>query len=243
MKTRSAVKILGTVMAAFALGFFACHKATTTPPISVTGLPTTPETKPQYNNTSFGVYKGVVVGSTGTIVFRINNGDNIVKGYLSIDDVEDTLSTTQTLVPGEAIADVLFTGRISSMTLSVNADGSNASLSNISIQGHNNVTIFIIHENADKQVLCYEGTYIGSLSGTLNCTRVGANSVADTAYVLAKVNDTLVVQGFGPVTNNRVNIMLAPPFSIQGSFSGDIFSGTWSWTNIGTGTFSCTRTF
>lgn len=232
-------------MAACAISFFACHKSYTSEPIPDpdTGLPTTPETKPQYNNTSFGVYKGVVVGSTGTIVFRINNGDNLVKGYLTIDDVKDTLSTTQTLVPGQPILDALFTGRISSMTLSVHADGSNASLSNISIVGHDNVAIVIIHENSDAQVFCYEGTYTGYYSGILNCTRVGANSVADTAYVVAKLNDTLMLQGFGAVINNNVNITLAPAFQIFGSFSGDNFNGRWTGPGVDTGAYVCIRTF
>ena len=242
MKTFFSKKLLVLLIAAFAIALFACQKSHNSTTTTATGLASTPETKAQYNNTSFGVYKGVIIGSTGTIVFKINNGDNVVKGYLSIDNTKDTLSTTQTLVAGQAINNVRFTGRISSMTLSVNADGSNASLSNISITGHNNVTIFIIHENSTKQVLCYEGTYSGNLSGTLNCTRVGINN-GDTAYVLAKVNDTLFVQGFGQVNNNSINISLTIPFAIQGSFSGNNFNGTWSWTNIGTGIFACNRTF
>lgn len=242
MKTVFSKKLLVLLIAAFAIALFACQKSyTTTTPDP--GLATAPETKAQYNNTSFGVYKGVVVGSTGTIVFKINNGDNVLKGYLTIDNTKDTLSTTQTLVAGQAINHVTFTGRISSMTLSVNADGSNATLSNISITGHNNVTVFIIHENSTKQVFCYEGTYSGNLSGTFNCIRVGVSN-GDTAYVLAKrVNDTLVVQGFGQVINNSTTIRLSTPFVIQGSFSGNNFNGTWSWTNIGTGTFACNRTF
>lgn len=242
MKTLFLKKLLFLLITAFAIALFACQKSHTTTTTPGTGLATAPETKTQYNNTSFGVYKGVVVGSTGTIVFKINNGDNLMKGYLTIDNTKDTLSTTQTVVQGQAINDVKFEGRISSMNLSVNADGTNAALSNISIIGHNNVTIFIVHENSTKQVLCYEGTYSGTLSGTLNCTRVGAEN-GDTAYILAKVNDTLVLQGFGQVINNTINMSLAPPFSIQGAFSGDNINGTCAWTNIGTGTFACTRTF
>lgn len=242
MKTLFSKNLLILLIATFAIALFACKKSDNNTITPDTRLATAPETKAQYNNTSFGVYKGVVIGSTGTIVFKINNGDNIMKGYLTINNTKDTLSTTQTLVAGQAINDVKFTGRISSMSLSVNADGSNAALSNISIVGHSNVTIFIIHENSTKQVFCYEGTYSGNLSGTFNCTRVGANN-GDTTYVLAKVNDTLVVQGFGQVSNNSVNIRLATPFVIQGSFSENNFNGTWSWTNIGIGTFACNRTF
>ena len=133
---------------------FACNKSDTNNNGNNTGLATSPETKPQYDHTVFGVYKGVIIGSSGTIIFRINNGDNVVKGYLTIDNQKDTLTTTANITLGQPLVNVLFTGNISSMRVSANADGSNASLSNIQINGHNNVTGFIIHENSTKQVLC-----------------------------------------------------------------------------------------
>lgn len=160
------------------------------------GLSNNPETKSQYNNTTFGVYKGVIIGSSGTIIFRINNGDNVVKGYLTIDNQKDTLTTNAPITMGQALVNVLFTGKISSMRISANADGCNASLSNIQINGHNNVTGFIIHENSTKQVLCYEGTFSGSESGIINVTRVGLTG-GDTTYLLAKVqskNDTTLIE-------------------------------------------------
>lgn len=246
MKVLLPKKIFALLIPSFAIALFACQKSNTTT-IPVTELATAPETKAQYNNTSFGVYKGVIIGSTGTIVFKINNGDNIVKGYLVIDNTKDTLSTTQTLVAGQAINNVRFTGRISSMSLSVNADGSNAILTNISITGHSNVAVLIIHENSNKQIFCYEGTYSGNRSGTFNCARVGANN-GDTAYVLAKISDTAqFAQGYAQVNNNSttLNIINNPfvTFVIQGSFSENNFNGTWTWTSIGTGTFACNRTF
>jgi hypothetical protein len=241
MKTLFSKKLPVLLIAAFTIAVFACQKSNTmtTPD---TGLATAPETKAQYNNTSFGVYKGVIIGSTGTIVFKINNGDNVLKGYLTIDNTKDTLSTMQTVVAGQAINNINFTGRISSMTLSANADGNNAIVTNVSITGHSNVAVLIIHENSNKQILCYEGTYSGNRSGTLNCVRVGANN-GDTAYVLAEINDTLKIQGYAQVSNNSTTITVGTPFVIQGSFSENNFNGTWSWTGIGTGTFACNRTF
>ena len=234
------------LIAIFAIGLFACNKSDTTTPDN--SLTTTPETKAQYNNTSFGVYKGVVIGSTGTIIFRINNGDNVVKGFLTIDDIKDTLSTTQTVTAGQALSNVNFAGRISSMTISANANGNNASLTNIRINGHSNVTGFIVHENSTKQVYCYEGALSGNRTGTFNCTRVGANN-GDTAYVLAKViNDSTIYRGFGQVNNNSTTFNLYPSQAstcvIQGNFSGNAFTGSWTWTNTyGSGTFACTRTY
>ena len=210
-----------------------------------TGLPSSAETKPQYNNTSFGVYKGVIIGSTGTIVFKINNGDNILKGYLAIDNTKDTLSTTQTVIAGQPIVNVHFVGRISSMNLSANADGTNAIVTNISITGHSNVAVLVIHENSTKQIFCYEGTFSGSRSGTINCARVGEGN-GDTAYILTKIQDTAAYfTGYGQVNNNSTSINLGANLALinQGSFSGNNFNGTWTWAYYGTGTFACTRTY
>ena len=238
--------------------FFACNKSKTeNNNTNNTGLPTSPETKPQYDHTTFGVYKGVIVGSSGTIIFRINNGDNIVKGYLTIDNQKDTLTTTTTLTAGQPLVNVLFTGKISSMKVSANADGSNASLSNIQINGHNNVTGFIIHETSTKQVLCYEGTFTGGASGVINATRFGLNN-NDTTFLLMKVqsvNDTTLYRGFGGTVNDtaKVNIYLPggsytnPQFRVTGmyntgNFNPNTFNGTWTG-GYGTGQFTSKRTY
>jgi hypothetical protein len=248
------MKRLILTLAVTAICFCACKKSNSDNPQN-NGLPTAAETKPQFNNTSFGVYKGVIIGSSGTIIFRINNGDNIVKGYLTIDSQKDTLSTTATLVAGQPISNVLFVGRISSMRISANANGSNAMLSNIQINGHNNVTGFIIHENSNKQVLCYEGTFTGGASGVINATRVGLNN-NDTTFILSKVqsvNDTTLYRGFGGTVNDtaRVNLYLpgggSPQFQITGmyntgNFNPNTFNGTWSGA-YGNGQFTSQRTY
>ena len=248
MKTLNSNKLTALLIIAFVNILFACHKSGTTPVPPGNGSSTTLGTKAQYNNSSAGVYKGIVIGSTGTITFTINNGDNVVKGFLNIDNQKDTLSTTTTIISGQPLINVVFTGRLSSMTLNANADGSHANLTAIHITGHSNPTIFIIHENSTKQVYCYEGTFSGNSAGILNCARVGQNN-GDTAYVLTRITgDTSLSNGFGQVTNNSTAINLyrdlAVTFAIQGSFSGNNFSGTWSWAAVGgNGTFACTRTY
>lgn len=236
-----------------AICLIGCEKPSSDNP-QKNGLLTAAETKPQFNNTSFGVYKGVIIGSSGTIIFRINNGDNIVRGYLTIDNQKDTLSTNATLIAGQPILNVLFVGRISSMKISANADGSNALLSNIQINGHNNVTGFIIHENSNKQVLCYEGTFTGSASGVINATRVGLNN-NDTTFILSKVqsvNDTAFYRGFGGTINDTTRLNLyfgvgSSRFQIvgiynTGNFNPNTFNGTWTGV-YGNGQFTSQRTY
>lgn len=159
-------------------------------------FPAIAETKPQYNNTSFGVYKGVVIGSVGTIVFRINNGDAIVKGYLNIDNQKDTLSTTQSVVAGQPLVNLAFTGRFSSMTLSADADGSNAVISNLVIAGHPNARALLVHENSTQPVLCYGGTFSGDLNGTICFVKTGAAIRSAPVLFLAKASvDTFFLRG------------------------------------------------
>ena len=239
------------------LFFLACNKSSSDKPADNPSIfPTAAETKPAYNNTSFGVYKGVIVGSSGTIIFRVNNGDNIIKGYLSVDDKKDTLSTSETIQAGEAIHNVLFQGSISSMRVSANADGSNAALTEIQINGHQNVTGFIRHENADQQIYCYEGTFTGTASGIITATRQGMNNNNDSAFFLIKVtsvNDTSLYRGFDGVRQDSTLVYvynypeITPAFTIHGIFNmGDFnpntLNGTWSG-KYGEGQFTTHRTW
>lgn len=131
-------------------------------------FPSISETKPQYDNTNFGVYKGGISGSSGFVVFRTFHGNNIAKGYLTVDGRKDTLTTQTAIVLGKSIDTVLFIGKFSSMRLTADSNGNNVALSDILIDGHENVTGIIYHEKSVKQVYCYEGTLSRAKTGTVN---------------------------------------------------------------------------
>ncbi len=193
MKTLFYLSILSTLL------FFACKKsAEQTVDKHPPGVPTSAETKSQFDNTSFGVYKGVVVGSSGIIVLKINNGDNTVIGYLTIDNQKDTLTTTQSLVAGQPITNLFFSGRLSSFRLSANADGSNAQISNLTITGHPNATAIVVHENSNRQVLLYEGIFTGEISGRINFVKAGTEVRSEPVEFVAKVStDSYYIKGIG----------------------------------------------
>lgn len=222
------------------------------------GFASVPETKPQYNNTSMGVYKGVIIGSVGTIVIKINNGDNLIKGYLAIDNVKDTLSTSQTVTAGQPIVNLNFTGTISSMTLSANADGSDAQISNLSITGHPNAKALVIHENSTQLVMCYGGTISGDLNGNICFVKVGAAIRSEPANFLAKVSiDTFFLKGNCVPetdtvrTNTHYMYDLGNPvrtFSGYPTFSNTAVTGPWvsffpPTNSTLRGTINCARTY
>lgn len=232
------------------------------------GFPQSAETKPQYDNTSLGVYKGVVVGSTGTIIIKINNGDNIVKAYLSITNSKDTLSTSQQVVLGQAITNLKFTGRISSFNLIAKSNGDSAEIANLTISGHPGATAIVIHENSNQQVFCYEGTFTGGRSGNICFMQTGKPYDNTTGQYLmrylAKTSDNLILMGRGlyDMTSDTArnthyftgeNVPPVPYvyFAGKGKFEGssfDRFSGYWtSYTHPAgvahRGDFSCSRTY
>lgn len=234
------------ILCALALTIFSCGKSKTEKDNS---FATKAETKPQFDKTSFGVYKGVIVGSSGYIVFRINNGDNVVKGFLKIDGREDVLTTNEVLVAGKAISNVLFTGSFSSMRLSADADGKNAELSDIKIEGHKYAGGYISHEKSNQQIILYEGTFNGIYSGIFNIARVGTGQ-HDSLFALMKFSsDTLLHTGHG-FNEDSLRLSFYSYFGeikfvakkIPDAASGNI-DGTWFYENQNAGAFAVKRTY
>ena len=229
-----------------ALAIYSCGKNKTD---KDNGLPSTAETKPKFDNTSFGVYKGVIVGSSGYIVFRINNGDDVVKGTLKIDGREDVLTTKEKLIAGQRISNVLFTGSFSSMKLSADADGRNANLTDIKIEGHTHVGAYISHENSTVPVMLYEGTFTGIASGMINYTKVG-KAPNDSIFTLMKMtNDTMLFTGVG-YNSDQLNLTVWP-YGATMKFTGTKMptsgeqksEGSWYLEEVKGGTFTIKRTY
>lgn len=224
--------------------FYSCGKTDDT---SAGELPSKAETKPQFDYTTFGVYKGVIIGSSGYIVFRINNGDDDVKGFLTIDGKKDVLTTNQATTAGQPIVNVKFRGSFSSMTLNADANGNYASLSDIRIDGHpGEVTAMLFHEKSTQQVFSYEGKINGTLSGTINLTRITGN---DTTFSLMKFDtDSTVFWGHGfPLSGDSVELSFWSSYSLycyfKGKWGSNTISGTWSDGGTNSGTFSGERSY
>lgn len=217
-------------------------------------------TKAAYDNTSFGIYKGVVIGSTGTIILRVHNGDSLVKGYLNIDNQKDTLSVSEAVLAGQPISNILFTGSFSSMRLSANADGSEARITDLNISGHPKARVTMMHENSNNPVTCYEGVFTGEVSGKVCFLKFGLinNVWGPVSRHIAKLNEVDVFStGWGyhaPGDTVRLGTQLFMEegatiinFNGRGNFVGNTFVGSFNtWTPLAGprgGTFTTTRTY
>lgn len=185
--------------------FTACSSDSSTP----TGptLSDTPTAKIQFNDTNFGIYKGILVGPTGLITLNIKN-DGFLNATVILDGVSYLFTSEGTITEGQDITDLVFTNGDKSFAVSISANGTDISETAISFPGFPSADMLLTKEYSDAQVTCYQGTYSGDATGVFNFLAIGTN-----VYGLSLGSDGL---------NN---------YYINGARSGNSVSGTY---DIGT---------
>jgi hypothetical protein len=240
-------------MAALAVAMFAAcggdNKNNDGPTVTVST-----ETTAEFDNSNFGLYKGVIAGSSGTVKIEIHNGDDDAKAVIEMGGESDELTTTATFTEGQAVTGAEFTGEHSSFTFGVGANGSNPQITNIVIEGHENVIASVSKEKSENVSVCYEGTSVGGMEhrGVFNIVR---NNTSFSGVI--KGEDGFVSGLTGTVNGNSfsgssngtqgdLNIKL----NYSGTFNGNSVSGKWSnsWVDnqgnnrTNSGTFSGSKT-
>jgi hypothetical protein len=133
----------------------------------------TPDAVAANDGSSKGVYKGIVIGSTGTIEFSVLNGSNDIAATMVIDGTTVTLTSSIQWVNGSAYV-APFTGQLNgqpvTITFSVQPDGSEPQILSSDIPGHPNASFTLVKETSNALIECFEGTYSTTRpeSGTFN---------------------------------------------------------------------------
>lgn len=203
-------------------------------------LAETPTAKAQYDNSNYGIYKGVFVGSSGVIIVDINNNSTI-SATLIVDGVTYNFTTTQTVQQGQPTT-INFTSGANSFTFTVSANGTSPVITNLVINGHPSAAILVVKETSTSLVKCFEGNYSGNETGIFNCV-IYTNTIKGLSKSTA--NNIYVIDG--TVTNGQINATGSGSTSggatFVGAVSGNSTSGTWT-TGVGFGgTWSGTRTY
>lgn len=199
------------------------------------------------DNSSAGIYKGVMIGSTGTIKLVALNGNSTVKAYVTFNGVKDTLSTSANIVAGQTITNATFSGTKMSLVFNAANNGANPTISSINMNGYTNpITGLMVKELSSRLATCYAGTFKGTNStssvdsGYHSLILYGNQAVG----LIKSYFGTQVSQATGTfLTNGDISIGST---SLGTTFTGNIGttngSGTWSNSNSGyTGTWICTK--
>lgn len=109
-----------------------------------------------------GVYKGIVVGSSGTVRFDVQNGSNTISAVLTIDGTTVNLTAQAMPTAGEPYVSA-FTGTLNgspiTVTFQVGAQGGAPTVISSDIPGHPNAVFQVYKETSTSLVEAFEGTY------------------------------------------------------------------------------------
>jgi hypothetical protein len=157
----------------FAVIFAGCKKNDTTLDYKCTTCKTTADALVANDASSKGVYKGIVIGSTGTIQFNILNGSTTITAVMVLDGVTVNLTAALTWAAGVSYV-APFTGTLNgaaiSITFKVDANGGNPIITASNIPGHPSAQFNLVKETSISVIECFEGTYETTKpeSGTFN---------------------------------------------------------------------------
>ena len=204
-------KIHLIIAAVTMLSFTACKKSEdkVTPPAAYkcATCKTTPDALAANNSSSKGVYKGVMIGSTGTIMFDIANNGNTITAVLIIDGITVNLTSAVTWVSGQSYT-APFTGTLNGTTVTINfsvgLSGGTPTVTSSNIPGHPTASLNIIKETSSNLLECFEGTYATTLPETGIFNLMISRSLNTWTAVSRKTGTTTSNVGNGTITDNKL---------------------------------------
>ncbi len=212
-----------------------------TPAYTCASCNTTPQALAANDASAKGIYKGIVVGSTGTLSINIQNGSSTITGTMVLDGVTIALTSSVALVNGQTYVSPFtgtFNGSPVSITLSVGSSGSTPTVTTSSIPGHPNAVFNLYKETSTSLIEAFEGTYSkAGDTGTFNI--LIARSLQKFGYVSKKDGSTTTDSGSGTI--NSSNQLILQGITI-GTINGDALNGTFKDSNNVTITITGKRT-
>ena len=205
---------------------------------------TSPEALAANDASAKGIYKGILVGSTGTLSINIQNGSNTITATMVIDGVSIALTSSVSYVSGQPYV-APFTGTYNgspvSITFSVGLTGDNPTVTSSDIPGHPNTVFTVSKETSTSLIEAFVGTYSKpGQTGTFNILMSrglnlwGGIAKSDEAgSTVDEVNGTINASNQLIVTSNGTSI---------GTISGDVINGSFPDGNGATITLSGHRT-
>ncbi|MCW3127743.1 MAG: hypothetical protein JWO03_3401 [Bacteroidetes bacterium] len=240
-------KVLSVILVfALVLCISACKKSESTP-YKCTTCSNTPKAAAANDHAATGIYKGVVVGSSGIITFDLFNTTSTMTAVMILDSQAVNLTSTSTYVQGQPISAV-FTGTMNGSPVTINfscdAYGGNISVT-ASITGHPGAIILVMKELSTALIQCFQGSISGSSSSYNGVFNLVLNTSTGTWGGEYNIPITGPSTTGGASTSSGVNCtgcLGAPSSNINGTLSGDYVSGTWNDGMGDTGMWSGTRT-
>lgn len=208
----------------------------------------TPDAKAENNASSKGVYKGVVVGSSGIITFDLQNSGATVNASLTLDGQVILLTATNLPVAGQTFTGT-FTGTFNaqsySISFTVGATGANPTITAATIPGHATIKFQLYKETSDNLIQAFEGTTEGvkdsgaKQTGQLNL--LASTKTSTWAALSTNSGSTGVNIVTGKISGSTFTCDCGATTTVVGTLAGDEITGTYKGSD-NHGTWTAKRT-
>lgn len=202
-----------------------------------------PTAEVKYDNSNFGVYRGVFVGSKGFVTVGLNNNGTL-HAQVKVDGQGYDLGTSQNVELNKPVS-INFANSVMSFTFSCDADGSNPVVSNIVFAGHPKAQVVMLKALSNRMVDLWQCTYKENAAGgetgifmfgsTNTTVGLGADDKLNTIFKITGGNIgnhlTLTANMSGGVTTISGDVS-ADIKTVSGTFSNSRGSGTWTGTRF-----------
>ena len=187
----------------------------------------TPDALAANDASAKGVYKGIAVGSTGTLSVNIQNGSNTITAIMVLDGITATLTSSVTYVDGQAYV-APFTGTYNgsavSITFSVALGGGSPTVTSSSIPGHPGIVFTLYKETSTSLLEAFEGTYSKTgETGVFNILL--SNGLAQWGGIVKKDGSSATDEISGTYVNNHV---IDENGTVIGVITGDEMHGSFT---------------
>ncbi len=187
----------------------------------------TPDALAANDASAKGVYKGIAVGSTGTLSINIQNGSNTITATMVLDGITASLTSSVAYVDGQAYV-APFTGTYNgsdvSMTFSVAIGGGAPTVTSSSIPGHPGIVFTLYKETSTSLLEAFEGTY--SKTGETGIFNILlSDGIAQWGGIVKKDGSSSTEDISGTYVNHNV---IDDNGTILGVISGDQMHGSFS---------------
>jgi hypothetical protein len=215
----------------------------TTPTYTCTTCVTKPDALAANDASSKGIYKGVVIGSSGTIKFDISNNNSTITATMVIDGTTVQLTSNVTWTNGQSYI-APFTGTLNGAAVTINfkvdANGGNPIVTSADIPGHPNATFDLVKETSNALIECFEGTYSTTEPETGTFNILLSRTLGKWGGESRKTGSTTSNDASGTIDQNGV--MKDDEGHTIGTLSGDNISGSFQNEDNNTVTVSGHRT-
>ncbi len=220
------------------LGLLILHSCSNCDPSTDEKLPNESIAKTAYNNSNFGIYKGILVGSSGIVMININN-NGTTNALLTIDGVRLEFNAIEQVTEHQSTP-IRFANNDNSFDFMVGKNGENPTILNCNFKNYPQVKIQVAKEQSSSPIKCYQGRYTGDDAGIFNFyidEKGGIYGMAKSKY-----NDDILTLNGSLYSENSITGTIIADGQFEGTISSNYYEGSWQKSQENSGIWYATRT-